>query len=165
IFGARPPPLEAHRTFFFLRRGSNAFHHLGGFQRQPGRHALDLFLCECAKNLILFVARLQASQQQIILLIVQARKPILRMLQKYRFAGLYDKKNNLLLTRLQPGHEQAEVFCALTQEEIKGVASWLPLEASKMVEGVRTAAEKEERPVGFEGWWTGAENQQTYWNF
>ena len=34
-----------------------------------------------------------------------------------------------------------------------------------MVEGVRTAAEKEERPVGFEGWWTGAENQQTYWNF
>src|SRR5207253_22692 len=84
---------------------------------------------------------------------------------EYRFAGLYDKKNNLLLTRLQPGHEQDEVFCALTQEEIKGVASWLPLEASKMVEGVRTAAEKEERPVGFEGWWTGAENQQTYWNF
>src|SRR2546429_3754653 len=37
-----------------------------------------------SKNLILFVARLQASQQQIILLIVQARKPILRMLQKYR---------------------------------------------------------------------------------
>src|SRR2546429_7816401 len=36
-----------------------------------------------SKNLILFVARLQASQQQIILLIVQARKPILRMLQKY----------------------------------------------------------------------------------
>src|SRR6266581_682286 len=84
---------------------------------------------------------------------------------EYRFAGLYDKKNNLLLTRLQPGHEQDEGFCALTQEEIKGVASWLPLEASKMVEGVRTAAEKEERPVGFEGWWTGAENQQTYWNF
>jgi signal transduction histidine kinase len=84
---------------------------------------------------------------------------------EYRFAALYDKKNNLLLTRLQPGHEQDEVFCALTQEEIKGVASWLPLEASKMVEGVRTAAEKEELPVGFEGWWTGAENQQTYWNF
>jgi len=84
---------------------------------------------------------------------------------EYRFASLYDKKNNLLLTRLQPGHEQDEVFCALTLEEIKGVASWLPLEASKMVEGVRTAAEKEELPVGFEGWWTGAENQQTYWNF
>jgi signal transduction histidine kinase len=84
---------------------------------------------------------------------------------EYRFAGLYDKKNNLLLTRLQPGHEQDEVFCALTQEEIKAVASWLPLEASKMVESVRTAAEKEDLPVGFEGWWTGAENQQTYWNF
>src|SRR2546429_530321 len=65
---------------------------------------------------------------------------------EYRFAGLYDKKNNLLLTRLQPGREQDEVFCALTQEEIKGVASWLPLEASKMVEGVRS----EERRVGKE---------------
>ena len=84
---------------------------------------------------------------------------------EYRFAALYDKKNNLLLTRLQPGHELDEVFCALTQEEIKGMASWLPVEASMMVESLRTAAAKEEPPVGFQGWWTGAENQQTYWNF
>ena len=92
-------------------------------------------------------------------------KQILLEHPEYRFAALYDKKNNLLLTRLQPGHEQDEVFCALTQEELKGVASWLPLEASKMAESLRTAAGKEELPVGFEGWWTGAENHQTYWNF
>src|SRR5262245_18056284 len=35
---------------------------------------------------------------------------------EYPFAALYDKKNNLLLTRLQPGREQDEVFCGLTQE-------------------------------------------------
>src|SRR6202023_1868574 len=31
---------------------------------------------------------------------------------EFAYAALYDKKNNLLLTRLQPGHERDEVFCA-----------------------------------------------------
>lgn len=84
---------------------------------------------------------------------------------EYRFAALYDKKNNLLLTRLQPGHEQDQVFCALTQEAIKTVAYWLPLEASKMVANLRMEAGKEELPVGFEGWWAGGENQPMYVNF
>jgi signal transduction histidine kinase len=83
---------------------------------------------------------------------------------EFRFATLYDKKNNLLLTRLQPGHEQDAVFCALTQEALKSMASWLPLEASSMVADLRIAAGKEELPVGFHGWWT-VENQLTYWNF
>src|SRR5262249_33268509 len=47
---------------------------------------------------------------------------------EYRFAALYDKKTNLLSTRLQPGHEQDAAFCVLTQEAIKDVVSWLFLE-------------------------------------
>jgi signal transduction histidine kinase len=92
-------------------------------------------------------------------------KQILLEHPEYRFAALYDKKNNLLLTRLQPGHEQDEVFCALTQQALKSVASWLPLEASNMVARLRIAAGKDELPVGFEGWWTVDESQPTYWNF
>ena len=84
---------------------------------------------------------------------------------EYRFAGLYDKKNNLLLTHLQPGHQQDVVFCELTQQALKSVASWLPLEASNMVAGLRIASGKDEHPVGFEAWWTFDENQPTYWNF
>ena len=92
-------------------------------------------------------------------------KQILLEHPEYRFAALYDKKTNLLSTRLQPGHEQDAAFCALTQEAIKDVASWLPLEASKMAENLRTASGKEEIPLGFEAWWTGPENQEAYWSF
>jgi signal transduction histidine kinase len=84
---------------------------------------------------------------------------------EFAYAGLYDKKNNLLLTRLQPGHERDEVFCALTEEAIKTMANWLPLEASSMAAKVRMAADKDELPVGFEGGWTVREKQPKYWNF
>ena len=84
---------------------------------------------------------------------------------EYRFAALYDKKKNLLLTRLQPGHEQDVVFCALTQQALKSVATWLPMEASNMVARLRIAAGKDELPLGFEGWWAVDENQPAYWNF
>jgi signal transduction histidine kinase len=84
---------------------------------------------------------------------------------EFAYAVLYDKKNNLLLTRLQPGHERDEVFCALTEEAIKTMANWLPLEASNMAAKVRMAADKDELPVGFEGWWTVREKQPKYWNF
>ena len=84
---------------------------------------------------------------------------------EYRFAALYDKKRNLLLTRLQPSHEQDVVFCALTQQALKSVATWLPMEASNLVARIRIAAGKDELPLGFEGWWSVDENQPTYWNF
>jgi signal transduction histidine kinase len=84
---------------------------------------------------------------------------------EFAYAVLYDKKTNLLLTRLQPGHERDEVFCALTEEEIKSMSNWLPLEASSMAAKVRMAADKNELPVGFEGWWTVREKQPKYWNF
>ena len=84
---------------------------------------------------------------------------------EYRFAALYDKKRNLLLTRLQPSHEQDVVFCALTQQALKSVATWLPMEASNLVARLRIAAGKDELPLGFEGWWSVDENQPAYWNF
>jgi signal transduction histidine kinase len=84
---------------------------------------------------------------------------------EFAFAALYDKKNNLLLTRLQPGQERDEIFCALTEEEIKTLSNWLPLEAPSMVAKVRMAADKDEPSVGFQGWWTLREKQPKYWNF
>src|ERR1700745_1313158 len=84
---------------------------------------------------------------------------------EYRFAALYDKKNNLVLTRLQPGHEQDVVFCALTQQALESVASFIPLEASNMVAGLRIASGKDEHPGALEAWWTFDEKRPTHWNF
>ena len=49
---------------------------------------------------------------------------------EFAFAALYDKKNNLLVTRMQPGRDQDQVFCGFTQEDINMLGSWLPSEAS-----------------------------------
>src|SRR4030088_602720 len=49
---------------------------------------------------------------------------------EYAYAALYDKKNNLLVTRLQPGRHHDQAFRGFTQEDINMVASWLPSEAS-----------------------------------
>src|SRR5215469_9068296 len=57
---------------------------------------------------------------------------ILSLHPEFAYAVLYDKKNNLLLTRLQPGQESDEGFCRLTLEAIKTLSNWLPLEASSM---------------------------------
>jgi signal transduction histidine kinase len=82
---------------------------------------------------------------------------------EYAFAALYDKKNNLLVTRMQPGRDQDQAFCGFTQEDINMLASWMPSEASSMVKHLRN--EKEEEPWGFEGGWTLHANQHAYWNF
>jgi hypothetical protein len=51
---------------------------------------------------------------------------------EYSYAALYDKKNNLLVTRTQPGHDNDAVFCGHTQEEINLLATWLPVESADM---------------------------------
>jgi len=89
---------------------------------------------------------------------------ILKEHPEYAYAILYDKKNNRFLTRMQPGHEHDEIFCARTEEEFKAMASWLPVEATTMAEKLRRMALKEEVPVNFEGGWSGHDNHQTYWN-
>jgi signal transduction histidine kinase len=81
---------------------------------------------------------------------------------EYAFAGLYDKKTNLLVTRMQPGRVRDQAFCGFAQEDINMLSSWLPLEASTMVKHLR--AMKEEEPWGFTGGWTLHANQRAYWN-
>jgi signal transduction histidine kinase len=87
---------------------------------------------------------------------------ILREHPEYAYAALYDKKNNLLVTRMQPGREQDQIFCGFTQEDINMLSSWLPNEASNTVKHLRKM--KEEEPWGFYGGWTLRANQHAYWN-
>jgi signal transduction histidine kinase len=81
---------------------------------------------------------------------------------EYAFAALYDKKNNLLVSRMQPGRDKDQAFCGFTQEDINMLGSWLPSEAPTMVMHLREM--KEEEPWGFYGGWTLHANQHAYWN-
>src|SRR5258708_38380591 len=40
---------------------------------------------------------------------------------EYAYAALYDKKNNLLVTRTQPGRGQDQAFCRFMQEDINKI--------------------------------------------
>jgi signal transduction histidine kinase len=83
---------------------------------------------------------------------------------EYAYALIYDKKNNLLLSRAQPARDDDPQFCAGAQEAINMASSWLPMEAPDLVARFRTMAEKDEEPVGFDGGWTVKDNQHAYWN-
>jgi len=83
---------------------------------------------------------------------------------EFAYALLYDKKNNLLLSRTQPTRDHDQQFCASTQEIINMDATWIPIEASQLAKHVRAMAEKDEDPVGFTGGWSIQDNQHTYWN-
>jgi signal transduction histidine kinase len=89
---------------------------------------------------------------------------ILREHPEYAYAVLYDKKNNLMVSRVQPGRDDDRVFCGYTQEDIKMLANWLPFEASDLAGHLRMMAEKGEQPVGFYGGWTVREKQPGYYN-
>jgi signal transduction histidine kinase len=83
---------------------------------------------------------------------------------EFAYAFLYDKKNNLFLSRTQPARDHDQQFCATTQETINMAATWIPLEASQLGKHVRAMAEKDEDPVGFTGGWSLQDNQRSYWN-
>jgi signal transduction histidine kinase len=83
---------------------------------------------------------------------------------EFAYAFLYDKKNNLFLSRTQPGRDHDQPFCATTQETINMAATWIPIEASQLAKHVRAMAEKDEDPVGFTGGWSLQDNQHSYWN-
>jgi len=72
---------------------------------------------------------------------------------EYSYALLFDKKNNLLVSVAQPGRDQDREFCAITQDAINAVSTWIPLEAKHMGGQVRAMAEKDEEPVAFYGGW------------
>jgi signal transduction histidine kinase len=83
---------------------------------------------------------------------------------EFAYAFLYDKKNNLFLSRTQPRRDHDPQFCATTQETINMASTWIPLEASQYGKNVRAMADKDEEPVGFTGGWSLQENQRNYWN-
>jgi signal transduction histidine kinase len=83
---------------------------------------------------------------------------------EFAYALLYDKKNNLLLSRIQPARDHDQQFCANTQEIINMGSTWIPIEASQLAKHVRAMAEKDEDPVGFTGGWSLQDNQHSYWN-
>jgi len=84
---------------------------------------------------------------------------------EFAYAVLYDKKNNLLLSRIQPGRDWDKVFCGRTQDEVNMAAGWVGVEAPDMTKRLRLMAERGDQPVTFSGGWTLFENhQRTYWN-
>ena len=83
---------------------------------------------------------------------------------EFAYAVLYDKKNSLLVGRMQPSRDRDSDFCARAQEAIKNLESWLPLEAPSMAEHLRMMAEKGDQSPGFEGGWMLMGNQRMYWN-
>ncbi|HEY1467788.1 MAG TPA: HAMP domain-containing sensor histidine kinase [Candidatus Acidoferrum sp.] len=80
------------------------------------------------------------------------------------YAFLYDKKNNLFISRAQPARDKDPNFCSRAQDAINMVGSWFPLEAPDMSARVRIMEEKDEAPVAFTGGWFHQENQYGYWN-
>jgi signal transduction histidine kinase len=83
---------------------------------------------------------------------------------EFAYAMIYDKKKNLLLSRVQPGRDRDVVFCTGTQDTINTISSWLPLEATTMAARIREMGEKDDDPVRFEGGWTPGQNQNAYYN-
>jgi signal transduction histidine kinase len=83
---------------------------------------------------------------------------------EFAFAVLYDKKNNLLVGRMQPNRGHEDDFCMRTQDSINWLESWLPMEAPTLVEHLRMMAEKGEQSPGFEAGWMLKGNQHVYWN-
>jgi signal transduction histidine kinase len=83
---------------------------------------------------------------------------------EFGYALLYDKKNNLLLSRMQPAREHDQQFCLIAQQDINAASSWIPIEASQMASHLRAMVDKDEEPVNFYGGWTLRDNQPVYWS-
>ena len=78
------------------------------------------------------------------------------------YAVLYDKKNNVLVSSLQPRLAQNDEFCARMHETFRSMEIWMPMESTDMTEKLRMMAEKGEPPAGFYGTWTGKGDQRRY---
>src|SRR6266850_5372704 len=59
---------------------------------------------------------------------------------EYAYAVLYDKKNNVLLSRMQPGRDHDAAFCGRTRDEINTAANWAAMESSGMASRLRLMA-------------------------
>jgi signal transduction histidine kinase len=83
---------------------------------------------------------------------------------EYAYAVLYDKQNNLLLSRIQPSRDPDKNFCGRTQDAIDILAKWVPVDAPVMTAKLRRMAAMAEPSVEFYGDWGTWQNQRTYWN-
>jgi signal transduction histidine kinase len=80
---------------------------------------------------------------------------------EFSYAALYDKKADMLVTSMQPGHTDA-IICGYTQDEMDLLAKWLPLDSPHMVSELRKMEDNEHELVMFYGDWN--PKQHTYWN-
>jgi signal transduction histidine kinase len=83
---------------------------------------------------------------------------------EFSYAALYDKKNNTLVSRVQPSRDYDNNFCARAEEDIKSLETWLPVEAPPMAQHLRMMAEKDDQSARFQGTWMLMGNQHVYWN-
>jgi signal transduction histidine kinase len=83
---------------------------------------------------------------------------------EFAFAVLYDKKNKLMVSRMQPSRDGDDDFGARMQDEINIVQTWVPVEAPTMDEKLRMMAEKGDPSVAFYGEWGLRRNQHVYSN-
>jgi signal transduction histidine kinase len=83
---------------------------------------------------------------------------------EFAYAVLYDKKNKLMVSRMQPSRDGDDDFCARMQDEINIVQSWVPVEAPTMDQKLRMMAEKGDPSVAFYGEWGLRRNQHVYSN-
>jgi signal transduction histidine kinase len=89
---------------------------------------------------------------------------ILREHPELAYAIVYDKNCHVMVSVIQPNRENDEDFWERSQESINNVASWLPVEAPSMAEGLRMMAEKGGYYTGFYGSWMVRHNRHIYVN-
>ena len=89
---------------------------------------------------------------------------VLRKHPEFSIAVLYDKKTNMLVSSIQPSHDDNSDYCMTAGEAIKSVSAWLPMEAPDMASHIRMLKEKDESPISFYDGWADWNHQHTYWN-
>ncbi len=78
---------------------------------------------------------------------------ILRQHPELAMAILYDKKTNMLISGMQPNHQDDPDYCTYAGDLIKDANMWVPMESAELAKHIRMLKEKEEPPLSFyDGW-------------
>ncbi len=88
---------------------------------------------------------------------------LLREHPEFAYAIVYDKNCHLMVSAIQPNREHDEDFWEHAQESINNAASWLPIQAPSMSEGLRMMAEKGDN-YQFYGDWMARHKHHFYSN-
>lgn len=80
------------------------------------------------------------------------------------FALLYDKKTNMVVSRMQTNGDNDPDFCARAQEVMDDVQSWLPLESTMMAHNLRMMEKKGDHSPSYFGEWLVKGDHHTYNN-